>query len=293
MFTVVITTKDRKSYLVRAVQSIINSSLFPYDIVIINDGGSAISEKDLPLTSIKYIIINNEVSKGANYSRNLGIKKAQTKLIFLLDDDDAFYPHTFKKRLDLIHKNPDVGIVFTGIDIVSSNNLMKVSRQVKCKLNFVTQSDLLKSGNLVGSTSRVLIRKEIFERAGCFDENLKCLQDYDLWIRMASLAKVLNDHDHGVLYTVHEDGKQISSNYRRYLEAGNYLLNKYSQYLNGELKRAFKANVYLRVAISASSNSEVDKIKYGFLSLVNTFSFKAVVLCLVPGKLIKKIYKFA
>ncbi|MDO0901049.1 glycosyltransferase family A protein, partial [Enterobacter hormaechei] len=151
MFTVVITTKDRKSYLVRAVQSIINSSLLPYDIVIINDGGSAISEKDLPLTSIKYIIINNEVSKGANYSRNLGIKKAQTKLIFLLDDDDAFYPHTFKKRLDLIHKNPDVGIVFTGIDIVSSNSLMKVSRQVKCKLNFVTQSDLLKSGNLVGS----------------------------------------------------------------------------------------------------------------------------------------------
>ncbi|WP_426719119.1 glycosyltransferase family A protein [Enterobacter cloacae complex sp. 304I2] len=61
-----------------------------------------------------------------NYSRNLGIDTAETNLIFLLDDDDAFYPHTFKKRLDLINKNPDVGIVFTGIDIVSSKNLTKI-----------------------------------------------------------------------------------------------------------------------------------------------------------------------
>ncbi|CAA2951432.1 UDP-Gal:alpha-D-GlcNAc-diphosphoundecaprenol beta-1,3-galactosyltransferase [Enterobacter cloacae] len=293
MFTVVITTKDRKSYLLRAVQSIVNSSILPYDIVIVNDGGIEIAEQDLPPSSIKYIIINNKASKGANYSRNLGIDTAETNLIFLLDDDDAFYPHTFKKRLDLINKNPDVGIVFTGIDIVSSKNLTKISRKVKCKSDVVTQSDLLKSGNLIGSTSRALIRKEIFESAGRFDVNLKCLQDYDLWIRMSSLSKVLNDHDYGVLYTVHEDGKQISSNYCRYLEAGNYLLNKYNQYIDGKLKRAFKANIYLRVAISASSSSEKDKIKYGFLSLINNFSLKASVLCLIPGKIIKKFYKYA
>ncbi|WP_426719077.1 glycosyltransferase family 2 protein [Enterobacter cloacae complex sp. 304I2] len=70
MFTVVITTKDRKSYLLRAVQSIVNSSILPYDIVIVNDGGIEIAEQDLPPSSIKYIIINNKASKGQLFQKS-------------------------------------------------------------------------------------------------------------------------------------------------------------------------------------------------------------------------------
>ncbi|WP_231364652.1 glycosyltransferase family 2 protein, partial [Escherichia coli] len=117
------TTKDRAYYLKRAVDSILKSTISPKDIVIINDGGKTICENDFPpMKDITLSIVNNRFSMGANYSRNQGIDKALTNYIFLLDDDDAFTPTTFQNRINIIKSSLDIGVVFTGINIVSYQN---------------------------------------------------------------------------------------------------------------------------------------------------------------------------
>jgi glycosyltransferase involved in cell wall biosynthesis len=291
-FSVVITTKNRYFFLSRAISSVCSNDILPTDIVVINDGGECIDLKGLSTASVAIKIINNSISKGANYSRNLGIKEASSDIVFLLDDDDALDKFSFSSRLPLF-QDEAVGIAFTGLQVVSSNSLTFVERNVLPVKSDDYFRSLLREGNVIGSTSRVAIRRKWFYRAGQFDEQLKCLQDYDLWIRMAQISKVCTDNTTSLIYTIHADGRQVSSNFKKYIEASNYLVNKYSYILTESCNlKGFKSNLYLRVAISASKNSTMMKLKYSFLSFINKPSLKSFVLFVIPRKLLHSCYKF-
>ena len=159
MFSVVITTKNRLHFLKRAINSIESNTILPDEVIIVNDGGIYIDDS-IFTTKFSIVIFNIKISKGANFCRNLGIKNSSSDIIFLLDDDDFLLYNSFESRLVGFNNN-DVGISFTGIKIVSSNDLSKYLRTVIPKIN-ISQCDLIKRGNLIGSTSRVAVRKSFF-----------------------------------------------------------------------------------------------------------------------------------
>ncbi len=293
MFSIVITTKNRLDFLQRAVKSIIKSSLLPHEIIIVNDGGEKPDLKDIDFGQISLIIENNSSSLGANYSRNRGIELSSTDNIFLLDDDDAVEEDSFQKRLDILLVDDAVGLVFTGIKIVLSSELNRVRRTVYPREYPDFTEALFTKGNVIGSTSRVLLRKTFFIEAGKFDEKLSCMQDYDLWIRMSQHCKIKHDSCATVIYTVHSNKKQISSNFKKYLETGQILLCKYNALINNDARKHFMANLYFRVALSSASTSFMHRMRYAFLSLNSVFSLKGLILLLTPYFILKRTYLFA
>lgn len=292
MFSVVITTKDRADFLNRAVKSISASSVLPRDVVIVNDGGHNIDVSMFQPSQIEFKILNNEQSRGANYSRNIGIDHAEEEIVFLLDDDDAVTYSSFESRIKAF-SDENVGLSFTGMHVVFSNNLLNVKRTVTPSRQSSYYPLLLKSGNIIGSTSRVAIRKFWFNKAGRFDEGLGCFQDYDLWIRMAKLCKFSSDFDAGIFYTIHKKGTQISSNYQKYLDATDYLVEKYKgDALASNSLRSFRAHLYLRVAIATSGTDFFIKSKYCLLSLSQKPTLRALALFLLPTPFLKKLFNF-
>ncbi|HEP0308242.1 TPA: glycosyltransferase [Providencia rettgeri] len=295
MFSVVITTKDRINYLSRAVHSIMSNSILPSEIIIINDGGAQINDAIFDIYSIPIRVFNNKVSKGANYSRNIGIKKSQNDIVFLLDDDDALLENSFETRL-VGFKNPKVGISFTGIRIVKDNNLKEIKRILMTSPYTPTYYNLLKHGNLIGSTSRVALRKSYFNQVNGFDESLPCLQDYDLWIRLSQISDTYFDGSATVLYTIHNtnlNNKQISQNYRNYINTSSYLLKKYEKEINKQkLTSNFKSNLYLRISLSASKSNFFIKYKFAALSFINRPNIKALSLIIIPRKLLFKLFPY-
>lgn len=294
MFSVVITTKNRLDYLKRCVASVLGSTLKPSEIIIVNDAGAPFSEELFGQTDTDINIFTNGFSRGANFSRNLGIEKSKNNIVFLIDDDDAVTSHSFQKRIDILLKDENIGICFTGVNIVESNNLSRKLREVlPCESDDYLH-DLFDKGNIIGSTSRVAIRKCYFNRAGGFDEQLECLQDYDLWIRMAMECKISNDGEANLLYTVHANGGQISTKYKKYLKAGSYLVDKYYfQLKKFGLTRNFESQIYLRVALSAASSSCFYRMKYSAVSFIKKPNLKSIALVVIPYFLLKRIYTFA
>lgn len=293
MFSVVITTKDRVHFLRRAIDSILKSSLLPSEIIIVNDGGAEPNLSDINFGDVNLVIHSNDKSCGANFSRNKGIALSTSDNIFLLDDDDAVEPLSFQKRVNVLLKDESIGLVFTGIKIVLSSDLNKVRRIVYPTHYSEFTSALFTKGNVIGSTSRVLIRKSAFNAAGKFDESLSCMQDYDLWIRMSQHCKIEHDCNATVIYTVHENKNQISSRFMDYLQTGEILLEKYKKGMNSNDRKLFMANLYFRVALSAASSSFIKKTKYSYSSLTLVFSVKTLVLLLTPYFILKRMYLFA
>ena len=185
--SVIIPTYNRKKTLARAIQSVINQSLSPYEILIIDDGsndGTAEWVKD-NFQNIKYIYQNNH---GVSSARNIGIENAYGDWVAFLDSDDEWLPNKLYEQVKAIDSNPEMKFFHTNE--IWIRNGVRVNQMKKHKKYggyiFEKCLDICRV-----SPSSVLIQKEVFDNIGIFDESLRVCEDYDLWLRITSKYPVV------------------------------------------------------------------------------------------------------
>lgn len=292
--SVVITTKNRFLFLIRAISSIFIGNFIPDDIVIVNDGGEVILNEMLPFhESCEIKVIDNKISLGGNKARNQGVLAASGDIIFFLDDDDAYTPDTISEKLRLFESDSQLVLVYTGVQFVMSDKLdMVVRTKQPIAENELSLKHLLAHGNLIGPTSCAAVRKSAFIAAGMFDEKLGAMQDYELWLRMIQYGKVMSDGGLNLIYTIHSSGAQISSKYEKYLVAATYISDKFKNELDRfDVSRCFWAQIYFRVALSCSHANEMLKIRFAVKSLLCKPALKSMAL-FMPTSLLKRIKPF-
>ncbi|EKO3434721.1 glycosyltransferase family 2 protein [Vibrio fluvialis] len=272
--SVIITTKDRPDFLFRAIDSVAKQSVKPLEIIVIDDCSSVkideavVSEyiDKLKSLDIYFHYHYNNVGMGGNYSRNLGAEKSKNNILMFLDDDDYWLEDKIKTQVACIDDQHE--LVYTGKQFVYSNDLDHVYR--KSKEN--TRCNSLWKGNYIGTTSGVAITKVVFVKAGGFDENLKSLQDYDLWVRILQLTKAKWDLSHNILYTVHKStGKQISSDPTKHIDSVSRIREKYSNIIHGlddDEKMIFESRMYHLIARAYRKNNDLIFVKFLFKSMI-------------------------
>lgn len=289
----IITYRNRKAYLVSAINSIMNQSHRPNEIIIVDDNSEKpIEIEDLNLnsdTEIKIDIYYNNENKGSNYSRNLGARKAKSEIIMFLDDDDTWEPQKIEDQL-LVFNDQNIGLVYTGKKIVISSDRSHVVRKSFPKKNG-DLSKLIFTNNWIGSTSCVAVRKEIFDLSGGFDESLKSLQDYDLYLRICQITKIGHDNKCNLRYTVHSNPtNQITGQISRHIASTKMIYDKYSYQLNPQTKQKFRSFLMLCIGKSYISISPSVALKYIIRSFViNPEPRKLYYILTAFGRLFKRI----
>ena len=180
--SVIIPTFNRKVTLKRAIQSVVMQSYNPYEIIVIDDGSDDGTKEWLKdnFPNVKYIY---QMNSGVSSARNKGIKFARGDWIALLDSDDEWLPSKLKDQANEIELNPAAKFLHTNE--IWIRNGVRVNQMKKHKKYggyiFEKCLDMCRI-----SPSSVLIKKDIFDEIGMFDETLKVCEDYDLWLRFAS-----------------------------------------------------------------------------------------------------------
>ena len=180
--SVIIPTYNRKETLKRAIQSVLIQSYTPYEIIVIDDGSNDGTKEWLKdnFPNVKYIY---QMNSGVSSARNKGIKFARGDWIALLDSDDEWLPSKLKDQANEIELNPAAKFLHTNE--IWIRNGVRVNQMKKHKKYggyiFEKCLDMCRI-----SPSSVLIKKDIFDEIGMFDETLKVCEDYDLWLRFAS-----------------------------------------------------------------------------------------------------------
>ena len=185
--SVIIPTYNRKKTLARAIQSVINQSLSPIEILIIDDGSNDGTEEWVKenFQNIKYIYQNN---RGVSSARNIGIENANGDWVAFLDSDDEWLPNKLHEQVKTIESNPKIKFFHTNE--IWIRNGVRVNQMKKHKKYggyiFEKCLDICRV-----SPSSVLIQKEVFDNIGVFDESLRVCEDYDLWLRITSKYPVV------------------------------------------------------------------------------------------------------
>ena len=255
--SVIIPTFNRRHTLNRAINSVLNQTLKPAKIIVVDDGSTDGTDEWLQLhhPSIKLISQSN---CGVSSARNLGIQHAQTDWISLLDSDDEWLKDKLEKQVNLLLKNPN--ILFCHTDEIWVRNGVRVNQGKKHQkyggMIFENCLDMCRI-----SPSSTLFHKTLLDDVGVFDEDLKVCEDYDLWLRITAKYPVLYlDEPLIIKYGGHKNQlSKVPEGIERYriqtLEklkqnkklvpkqkylVERMLVKKYKIYANGVLKRGRK-----------------------------------------------------
>jgi glycosyltransferase involved in cell wall biosynthesis len=180
LVSVIIPTYGRPKFLKRAVESALKQTYDNIEVVVVNDDPSLDVSQILENLSVK--IISHGENKGGSAARNTGIKNSNGVFIAFLDDDDLWYEDKIEKQLKIFLEQPSVAAVYTGLKAVTEDGVGFGDTMPEHE-GFIL--DVLLSGNYVGATSTVMVKKDVLVEVGLFDEKFPSAQDWELWIRIA------------------------------------------------------------------------------------------------------------
>lgn len=227
--SVIIPTYNRRQLLKRAVASVIDQTYANFEIIIIDDcsaDGTREEVSSIADNRIRYF--RNDSCRGANYSRNVGIRASRGEIICLLDDDDEWLPTKLERQLEALDNAPSsVGMVHSGFWVITDNGA--TVREVSYQMRGNIHTEVLRR-NLIGALTS-MVKKEHIVIAGLFDETLPSCQDWDLWIRVSKLCDA--EYVPEPLAKYHLHGNQISTNIDKILKGRLMILSKYG----GEIKK--------------------------------------------------------
>ncbi len=225
LISVVIPTSNRARLLEKAIDSVLNQTYNNFEIVIVDDASSDDTESVVLNYHDKRIsYIRLDTAKGGNFARNLGVKQSNGQYIAFLDDDDEWLPSKLYKQLQIFEKDESIGLVYTGAEVIHTayDSKYKIMPQ---KMGDLSTSIL--TFNYIGTTSSVMIKRELFEKVGGFDIDMPQLQDYDLWIRVCQLSKIGFVKESLINYYVHTCTNQITSSVSKNQKAIEMIDKKY------------------------------------------------------------------
>ena len=185
--SVIIPTFNRKHTLQRAIDSVLAQTFKPFEIIIVDDGSKDGTKEWLlqNYPSVQYI---HQPNNGVSSARNKGIQISQGSWIALLDSDDEWMPEKLEYQSRFLEANRDSSFCHTNE--IWIRNGVRVNQMKKHKKYggdiFKHCLDICRI-----SPSSSIIKKDVFEEVGAFDESLTVCEDYDLWLRVTAKFNIL------------------------------------------------------------------------------------------------------
>ena len=207
--SVVIPTLNRINTLQRALDSVINQTYKPAEIIVVDNGSSDGTLKFLreQYPKIK-TLTENKI--GVSSARNKGIKKSINQWIALLDSDDEWHPRKLEIQTSMLDSAlKEYNLVHTDEVWFRNNKHINQMKKHKKQGGYIFERCL---SLCCISPSSVLFKKNILDKVGLFDESLPVCEDYDMWLKICSSEEVLFAQDKLTYkYGGHKD--QLSKSY--------------------------------------------------------------------------------
>ena len=179
--SVIITTYNRRTFVREAIVSVLKQEFSDYEIIVVDDGSTDGTEK--VLRAFKNIHYFYQKNQGVSRARNQGLKLTRGNLISFLDSDDLWTPKKLSVQTEVMRKNPGMKVTYTDEIWIRRGNRVNPKIKHRKYSGWIFEKCL---PLCIISPSSVMLRREVFDDVGAFDENLPACEDYDLWLRIAA-----------------------------------------------------------------------------------------------------------
>lgn len=274
--SVIIPVRNGKDYICEAIDSVLRQDFESFELLIIDDGSDDLDYSMFARMDERVRVIRLE-GKGVSHARNVGMNLACGKYIAFLDADDVWFPGKLTAQIRYLQHRPQVGVVFGEFIKWHSDvqGCFPRASELWTDCSTMKSADPERSGwlytrllvGLLVGMNTAVIRKEIYEKIGGFDESMRRAEDYDFWLRASHVAEMHSMNGPVALYRIHgastmhrldkinhlaallksadrrwglmdAAGNSISQKTFKFRLANTYFDHGYSHYWNGDAKIA-------------------------------------------------------
>lgn len=210
--SVVIPVRNCIAYVEEAIDSVLTQSHWDLELILVDDGSTDGDYRRFEQRDARLRVIRLE-GVGVSRARNEGMRQARGALIAFLDADDVWFPGKLEAQVRYFDQHPEVGVVFGGFTRWTANDqgAFPPAASLATDCRNVTACEAARSGwlysrllgGLLVGMNTAVIRRDIYEAIGGFNEAMRQGEDYDFWLKASRLAEMHALKAKVALYRIH------------------------------------------------------------------------------------------
>lgn len=196
--TIVIPLYNKEKSVRATLESVLAQSYTDYEVIVVDDGST-----DNSLKVVQELIsrlengdrrlnIVSQANAGVSAARNKGIQEAKSQYVAFLDADDIWDKDYLAEQVKMIHDFPEAKMWSVNFAATSNGEMChQYNTGLPDGFRGYVKDYFQRQGHEseLAHPSSVVIRKEVFDTIGMFDERIKYSEDSDMWFRMNAVYK--------------------------------------------------------------------------------------------------------
>jgi len=189
--SVVMAVYNGEHYLKPTIKSTLNQTFKNFEFVIVNDASTDRTKEIIhSFNDPRIKLYNNEKNIGQTKSLNVGLNIAKGKYIARIDAGDVSMPNRLQKQVAFIEKNKDITVLGTSaFRYDESGQIIDVVHMPRSPEGRLQR--IFFASPLVHIS--VLMKRDIIENMGGYNEEYDVLADYELWSNLTKKGYGLNN----------------------------------------------------------------------------------------------------
>lgn len=227
LVSAIIPTFNRGAGMQRAVESVLQQTWRPLELVIVDDGST--DDTQQVLIQMAELAARHDVAfqsmrqenAGAPAARNTGMAAARGDFLAHLDDDDRWYPDKIEKQMtELLRTDADLCSCFVVRNSVKGSS-ERMPREHKFLLGQGSASDTV-SGRSSAHINSLLHTRRAIQQFGDFDARLRNCFDHEFMTRLALQVKTCPVPEILATYDCRADSLTRSNSWEKQLRKNSY-----------------------------------------------------------------------
>lgn len=190
LVSVIIPTFERARTIARAVESVLQQTYRPREVVVVDDGSTDGTREVLRGYADRLVYVYQD-NAGPSGARNRGVRECHGDLIAFLDSDDVWLATKLERQVALLER------AGSGVPCCLCDSLIRTPdgqeqssfelawlRPLEPEALWLNPAAVLATRFVLFSQA-VLVRRESLLGCGGFDEHLWLMEDHDLALRLA------------------------------------------------------------------------------------------------------------
>lgn len=216
--SVIIPSFNCERYIAEMINCVLNQSFKDIELIVVDDGSSDRTREIISSFGPPVRLIA-QANAGRCVARNRGIREASGEFICLLDHDDYWFPDKLALQVEQFQMHPEAGAVYSSFILwpgdsndqfpaPGSFDLTSYPDGIDPDFSGWIYHQLLMDCYML--TSSAILRAEVFQRCGVYDESLPYSEDWELWLRVAREYPIIKLSRPTTLYRQHlQQGSRV------------------------------------------------------------------------------------
>jgi glycosyltransferase involved in cell wall biosynthesis len=209
LVSIVTPSRNQATFLEATMKSVLSQD-YPAIEYLVIDGAS--TEGSLVVihkyqTRLAYWV--SEPDHGQTDAINKGFTHARGEILAWLNSDDIYLPGTISRVVKYLTNNPEAGMVYGSADFINEKDQV-IGHFPARQTNYRR----LKQGYVHIPQQAAFFRASIWKQIGPLDPSFFFAMDYDLWVRIARIARIDYIPEAWSLFRLHQDAKTITADDR-------------------------------------------------------------------------------